>query len=330
MNSRDGINEDDFLDLSAGSHFHANWVFSTPGQYRIGLQASGVLADGVTTTTSDVVEYLFEVEPLHVDAGHVGVAVAYSTETSSWNLGAGNAALGIKFASDQVRWIAKPEALQQVPDDARYSFLGTAGDPIWILPEVQDPNLLWPGFGLQAVPSEVFAEDDVEIRLVGMEGPGHFFLYQADALGDPIVSFSTRDGLDLLSLKAGDHLHVSWGFTEPGHYHVSLQAVAQLAGGGESSSDVYEYSFEVEYAPIVSVAPKDAANLTLEWLSREHHEYHLESTADLGSGEWGAHPGVDPVEGDGQFMSLDVPVESGPSFFRLEIHGEHDHHHHEH
>jgi surface-anchored protein len=329
MNSRDGIDTNDVRELSAGGHTHVNWVFSTPGQYRIGLQASGVLADTGRTTTSDIVEYLFEVEPLRVDAGHVGVSVAYDTNTAAWTLASGNAALGSKFSPDQVRWIAKPASLQRIPDDARFAFLGTADDPIWILPEVQDPNLLWPGFGLQAVPSGVFTGNDVAFRLVGLEGPGHFFLYQSDMLGNPVVSFNTRDGIDTNDVKrlpAGSHVHVSWGFTEPGTYRVSLQAAAALAGGGETSSAVYDYLFDVRYAPILALQRKDAATLTLQWLSREHHEYHVQSTSDLVNGPWGAHPGVDPVEGTGQFITLDVPVAPGSRFFRLEIHEE-DHHH---
>ena len=30
--------------MEAGVHTHLNWVFSTPGQYRIGVQAPGLLA----------------------------------------------------------------------------------------------------------------------------------------------------------------------------------------------------------------------------------------------------------------------------------------------
>ncbi len=330
MNSRDGIGAADARALTAGGHVHVNWVFSAPGQYRIGLQASGVLAATGETNTSDIAEYLFDVQPLHVDAGHVGVSVAYNTNTATWTLASGNAALAIKFAPDQVRWIAKGTAIQRIPGDVRFAFLGAAGDPIWVLPEVQDPNLLWPGFGLQAVPSGIFSGNDVAIRLVGLEGPGHFFLYQSDMLGNPVVSLNTRDGLDtndVVRLKAGSHVHVSWGFTEPGAYRVSLQAATELIGGGESSSAVYDYLFEVQYAPLLSVTRKDAATLTLEWLSRERHEYHLQSTSDLASGTWAAHPGVDPVAGTGQFLTLDVPVEAGLRFFQLEIHEEGHHHH---
>ncbi len=331
MNSRDGIGANDTRTLTAGGHTHVNWVFSTPGQYRIGVEASGVLTATGETNTSDVAEYLFEVQPLRVESDHVGLSVAYNTNTAAWTLASGNAALGIKFAPDQVRWVAKGAALQQIPGDARFAFLGAAGDPIWILPEVQDPDLLWPGFGLQAVPSGTFVGNDVAIRLLGLEGPGHFFLYQSDMLGNPVVSLNTRDGLDtndVVRLKAGSHVHVSWGFTEPGAYRVSLQAAAELIGGGESSSTVHDYLFEVHYAPLLSLTRKDAATLTLQWLSREHHEYHLQSTTNLTGSSWAAHPGADPVEGTGQFLTLDVPVENGPLFFRLEIHeDEGDHHH---
>jgi len=63
MNSRDGIAPAaDSIPLSAvGGHVHVNWAFSAPGTYRVGLGASGRLANG-QTNTSPVVEYAFIVQ----------------------------------------------------------------------------------------------------------------------------------------------------------------------------------------------------------------------------------------------------------------------------
>ncbi len=327
MNSRDGIDAQDVCTLTAGGHTHVNWVFGTPGQYRIGFQASGVLTDTGETNSSPVAEYLFDVKPLHVESGHVGVSLTYSTNSAAWTLASGNAALGIKFAPDQVRWVALPTTLRLVPEDTRFAFLGAAGDPVWILPEVQQPHLLWPGFGLQAVPTGVFAGDDVAIRLVGIDGPGDFFLYQLDMLGQPEVSFNTRDGIDtrdVKMLKAGSHVHVNWGFTQPGAYRVSLQATGTLVTGGESASAVHDYFFEVEFVPVLFTASTTPAALTLKWLSRTGHEYHLQSATNLTDGSWAPYPGMNPIAGTGGLISLDVPVaaEEGPRFFRLDVQGE--------
>lgn len=64
FNSRDGLDANDSRALTTGGHAHLNWVFTAPGQYRIGLQASGVLAATGETTTSEVAYYHFEVGAL--------------------------------------------------------------------------------------------------------------------------------------------------------------------------------------------------------------------------------------------------------------------------
>jgi surface-anchored protein len=61
MNSADGINASDAIELQAGGHTHANWTFTAPGEYRVALQASATLAVDGQPTTSDTAEYLFSV-----------------------------------------------------------------------------------------------------------------------------------------------------------------------------------------------------------------------------------------------------------------------------
>ncbi len=62
MSSGDGITGEDSLPVIAGSHAHYNIAFTEPGDYVIGLRASGTHAvDGVVT--SDVAGYQFHVVP---------------------------------------------------------------------------------------------------------------------------------------------------------------------------------------------------------------------------------------------------------------------------
>ena len=61
FNSRDGISQSDVFPLSAGDHSHQNWGFTAPGVYRVGLQASGTLADGSQASTGEVVTFTFEI-----------------------------------------------------------------------------------------------------------------------------------------------------------------------------------------------------------------------------------------------------------------------------
>jgi surface-anchored protein len=50
LNTRDGITSADAYDVMAGSHVHMNWGFTRPGTYTVTMQATGVLANGTTTT----------------------------------------------------------------------------------------------------------------------------------------------------------------------------------------------------------------------------------------------------------------------------------------
>jgi surface-anchored protein len=62
MNSADGVTAGDSLSLVPGSHGHYNLTFTAPGDYTIGLEASGIHAvDGAVT--SGTVNYSFTVVP---------------------------------------------------------------------------------------------------------------------------------------------------------------------------------------------------------------------------------------------------------------------------
>jgi surface-anchored protein len=332
MNSADGVDEGDARMLVAGSHSHANWVFTSPGSYRIGLQASGVLTSDGSVSTSEIAEYRFEVEPARLGGGHVDVGVGF--EDGEWELHVHDEETDTEFKPGQVVLKAHGHALRKVPDDARFAFLGAAGNPIWVLPEVEDHGLLFLGLAAEEVETGVFVDDQITLSLKSVTGPGEFFVYHTDALGMPVVSMNSRDGIDegdARTLVAGSHSHVNWVFTSPGSYRIGLQASGVLTSDGSvSTSEIAEYRFEVEYTPILWVAGRTTDSLVLEWLSREHHEYHLESTSDPVHGPWEGHPGVDPMEGDGHMMSVEVQVGDTPRFFRLEIHEEHGHGHHHH
>lgn len=105
MSSVDGMDPmQDRMELSAVSgHVHAAWAFSAPGRYRIGFSASGVPSGGGGVLESEVVDYLFDVQPpapprlgearavhgggleLRVDSDPVGFYTLWSsTDFSQW------------------------------------------------------------------------------------------------------------------------------------------------------------------------------------------------------------------------------------------------------
>jgi surface-anchored protein len=76
INTRDGIDANDYFTLSVGSHSHANWAFSAPGAYTLSFEGSGTLADGGVFTSSGPVDFSFQVVPEPGTSVLLGVGIA--------------------------------------------------------------------------------------------------------------------------------------------------------------------------------------------------------------------------------------------------------------
>jgi surface-anchored protein len=154
-----------------------------------------------------------------------------------------------------------------VPSGSQYSFLGSAGAPVWILPQVQDSQLLWPGIATHEIPTGVFQSNSVKVELVGVNGPGSFSLYTVSGLGQPTVLTGSGAGQPrFFNVAAGVHQHANWAFSAPGRYLVTFAATATIANTGESVESHGEtYVFEVAAgtpaaAPAASAPAASAAS----------------------------------------------------------------------
>lgn len=177
-----------------------------------------------------------------------------------------------EYAADQALQFAGSNTRLTIPNNPNFSFLGNPGDPVWILPQSQDPAKLylgistenktsqagWTGVGVpndflvRGVDAGIFQGDQVTLTLTGLRGPagGHFFLYQASAFGAPAVSMNTRDGLgaaDARTLGTNGHDHYNWAFSATGLYELTFQASGVLAADGQTlTSAPFTYFFGVE------------------------------------------------------------------------------------
>ncbi len=141
----------------------------------------------------------------------------------------------------------KSEAKLAVPGDPAYAFLGAPGSPVWILPQVEDPNLLFAGIGTEEIEPGALVGDSVKIKLAGVYGPGKFSLFTVDEFGAPTVVLNSRDGLpDSFDVAAGAHMHANWAFTKAGTYYLVFVVTARDAGTNELvSSGPVVYRFNV-------------------------------------------------------------------------------------
>lgn len=151
---------------------------------------------------------------------------------------------GVERDPATVELVVLNGARTTVPNNAAYSFLGAPGDPVWILPQTQNANLLWPGWNATDVPSGVFQANTLQLSLTGVTG-GELAIYST-GLSGPTVLFDNGNGLpDVRSLAIGAHTHANWAFSSAGTYTVTFQISGTLTNGTTISDDA-TYTFTVQ------------------------------------------------------------------------------------
>lgn len=108
---------------------------------------------------------------------------------------------------------------------------GNEGTALWLLPQTQQGGVLFLGLSAEQIPEGVFA-GPLEIRLLALEGPGQFFLWQTE-VGDLQFQMNTRDGIgpeDQFTQLLGGHSHFNWGFTSNGTYRLTFEASGRRVG----------------------------------------------------------------------------------------------------
>jgi len=209
-----------------------------------------------------------------------------------------------------------------VPTD---SFLGDAGDEVWVFPQSNDAALpfvgvstedktdsggwscgilddddLAPFRGLGIQPGE-FANDQVTLKLVDMTGPdgGEFKLYFFGSSGDLNIIMDTEDGIDSSDRRffsPNVHEHYNWAFTEPGLYKLTFQASGTPTATGETITSVpSDFYFGVGVNAIEDPCPADLDG------------DGVVGSFDLGSllGDWGGD-GPSDLTGDGIVGASDL------------------------
>lgn len=100
-----------------------------------------------------------------------------------------------------------------------------------IIPLVENVSLdtIWLGMRVRGEGQQHGADRSSQVRLraVDAEGPGDMVAYLTESFGNPRFYIDTSDGFDeqdTTALPPDAHTHMSWAFTEPGVYTVTLEA----------------------------------------------------------------------------------------------------------
>lgn len=249
--------------------------------------------------------------------GHADVGVNYAE--GAWDLHVHSESLNEEFEPEAI-WLKVPAAARTAaPSAPAYRFLGDPGAPLWMLPAVSRPGMLFLGLGTEEMADGIFSNNTVRLSLASVEGPGHFIMYQVDVFGSPQVFMNSRDGInneDFIELRAGGHTHVNWTFTAPGRYRIGLRASGILATNGQASaSEVAIYHFDVGEPPHMRLhRPAGSDHLHLRWLSETNVLYRIEVSHSL-TAPW--QPLGLPIPGTGDWLEEHLEAEHERLFARI-------------
>lgn len=180
------------------------------------------------------------------DAGHVDVGPTLNT--GEWRIQIHDdtsVPTFWRFLDDVVLQV-NDDAIQQVPEGEAYAFLGQEpGTDVWIVPQVQKPDVIWAGWNTQEPNVLDTLNRGVTLRMLGVEGPGDLTVYlQTGNFGDVLVLYSTLQPFPQESwIEVNTHTHANWVFSKPGSYLVEVQFEGQLISGETvSARDTLRFS----------------------------------------------------------------------------------------
>ena len=187
-----------------------------------------------------------QAQTTYLTEGHTDIDIGYEDNTFALGISYGEPEQD--FDVNNTYLVALPGAHTTVPSDPSFSFLGSPGSGIWILPQVQNPSLLFLGFGAEGIDPGTFLNDQLTLTLENVSGPGSFSIYLNDGFGNPTQWFAGGNGSQE-TIATGAHTHVNWAFSEPGDYSVTLQGDAQLPDETPVSTGPVTFMFQVDAVP---------------------------------------------------------------------------------
>jgi putative ABC transporter-associated repeat protein len=134
---------------------------------------------------------------------------------------------------DQSVFQISDDAVLPVPEEPAYSFIGEPGARVHVVPQVQNPDVVWVGWNTQDPEVMATIDGGITLTLTGVDGPGELFVYlQAGNFGDADVLWdSTKAKRQDIWVEVNTHTHANWVFTKPGVYLVQAEVTADLVDG---------------------------------------------------------------------------------------------------
>ncbi|MFC8849494.1 MULTISPECIES: choice-of-anchor M domain-containing protein [unclassified Micromonospora] len=166
--------------------------------------------------------------------GHVDIGPRYVDNRWTLLIHDGTQARPVWRNPDEALLRVSDAALQTVPDDPAYAFLDIdAGKRVYVVPQVQNPDVVWLGWNTQDPRVMQTIDRGVTLTLLGVRGPGSLTTYlQSGNFAPPQPLWrSTESKAQPFWAEVNTHTHANWVFSAPGVYLVAVQASADLING---------------------------------------------------------------------------------------------------
>lgn len=140
----------------------------------------------------------------------------------------------------------RDQAILQIPDDPDYAFLqGKPGDDVFVVPQTQDPEVVWVGWNTQDPEVMETIDRGVTMTMTGVQGPGSLVVYlQSGDFAEPDVLWDSTGKPEPVWVDVNTHTHANWVFSQPGVYLVQVKIEAELVDG-KTVSDTRVLRFAV-------------------------------------------------------------------------------------
>ena len=142
---------------------------------------------------------------------------------------------------------------------AGYGFVAPAGSTVWLAPEVQQSNQIWPGFSTESVPSGVLDGNNITLTLAEVDGPGDVELWTSGSFGAVNRVWSSDESHKSFTRKNNVHMHANWAFTAAGIYRLTVRADAAVGGEPISATQVYTFVVGDLPEPVITTTDLQAA-----------------------------------------------------------------------
>jgi putative ABC transporter-associated repeat protein len=128
-------------------------------------------------------------------------------------------------------------ARQTVPEDPAYAFLhAPAGSRVHVVPQTQDPHVVWVGWNTQDPTAMERIDRGVTMTLTGVDGPGDLVVFlQSGDFSAPQRLWDSTARARPIWVDVNTHTHANWVFTRPGVYLVRVRIAAELVDGTKVS-----------------------------------------------------------------------------------------------